>query len=185
MTEERIRLVFQVLDKVSPQLGTFSRLMGLLGAELHGKNDNLFCLHCWYWASCISRDVTVALLCTRVFSGYPYPPTSTHWEALPPDHGLLCIRVYDGYPFPPLLTHWRFLPHQPEVYFVQDYGGYPFPPRSTLWGALPPEWGLLCTTVYSGYLYAPKVITEEPFYPLRSPSSRVRSVLSLFFCVLH
>ncbi|XP_073451889.1 uncharacterized protein [Aquarana catesbeiana] len=35
MTEERIRLVFQVLDKVSPQLGTFSRLMGLLGAELH------------------------------------------------------------------------------------------------------------------------------------------------------
>ncbi|KAM5132303.1 uncharacterized protein ACMZJ9_019106 [Mantella aurantiaca] len=35
MTEERIRLVFQILDKVSPQLGTFSRLMGLLGAELH------------------------------------------------------------------------------------------------------------------------------------------------------
>lgn len=110
MTEERIRLVFQVLDKVSPQLGTFSRLMGLLGAELHGKNDNLFCLHCWYSASCISR----------VHSGYPYPPTNTHWKEWDG-------KVNGGYHFPPLMTHWRFLPHQPEVYSVQDYGGYPFP----------------------------------------------------------
>ncbi|XP_075071673.1 uncharacterized protein LOC142160698 isoform X5 [Mixophyes fleayi] len=36
LTEERIQLVFEVLDKVTPNLGVFSQVIALIRSELHG-----------------------------------------------------------------------------------------------------------------------------------------------------